>query len=45
MAGSIPLPKSGDTEIWIANFNQNPQVDNFIDRLENEFPEDYTNLN
>ena len=44
MAGSIPLPKSGDNEIWIQNFAENPQVENLIERTCKEHSQDYAGL-
>ena len=43
MAGSIPLPTTGSTEIFISNFQENPQVDYLIDKLVGEYHEDYLN--
>jgi len=41
MAGSIPLPTTGATEIFISNFQENPQVDYLIDKLVAEYYDDY----
>ena len=41
LAGSIPLPTTGSTEIFLSNFQENPQVDFLIDKLVAEYPNDY----
>lgn len=44
MAGSIPMPKSGDSDCWISNFTLNPQVESLIEKLAQDYPMEYTNL-
>lgn len=45
LAGSIPLPTTGSTEIFMTNFQENPQVDFLIDRLVEEFDSEYEHGN
>lgn len=39
------MPQSGANEIWTQNFQLNPQVEYLIERVLEECPEMYDNLN
>jgi hypothetical protein len=41
LAGSIPLPRLGDNDIWITNFTTNKIVDQVVELLAQEYPNDY----
>ena len=43
-AGSIPLPTTGATELYIPNFTINPQVETLIDKITSQYESDYNEI-
>lgn len=43
LAGSLPIPSTGATELFIPNFQINPQIETMIDKLTAQYENDYCN--